>query len=298
MLQIKKVFCSLLDVQGDRTFESILLNNDLKGVLPFKGKSLELSHVVDEGNYITGMFVATQTKDIAPLHKPGDDNDYSAVSMGDGQGFAFPNVFIYIKALNALVWEVNRMGVVESGMEYYFNTVSSMYANNLFHVNLLPIMNIEASTRLDRMIEMNEIEFQIAEPTRFLRAEAGAEGTMSDLSKVVSKLNATKCITIKLTAYDNAIDKLDKKSVWEIVRSFMHIPDGVHGHTKNKLVVIGKSGDDDNLIEETINFVTDRLKSLFKINKVTIASDLQIDERKESIRTVAITLYNQIKELI
>jgi hypothetical protein len=76
---MKKVYCSVVEIQGNRSFENILLDTNLRHVLPYKNKQLELSHVSDEGNIVTGMFVATQTKDIAPLNTPGDEDDYTVV---------------------------------------------------------------------------------------------------------------------------------------------------------------------------------------------------------------------------
>lgn len=153
MRQIKKVLCSVVLTEGNRLFEEILLDESLRYVLPYKNKSIELSHVVDEGEIITGMFVATQTKDIAPIHTPGDEDDYSAVSLEEGKGFAYPNIFLYSKNTKVLCWEVNRSGLLESGMEYYFNSISEVYSGNSYHVSIVPLMNLEASQRLNRLFE-------------------------------------------------------------------------------------------------------------------------------------------------
>lgn len=298
MKQFKKVFCSVVDFQGLRSFEEILMDIDLRYVLPFRNKQVELSHVVEEADFITGLFVATQTKDIAPIHTPGDEEDYSAVVMGEGQGFAYPNVFLYIKASKVLMWEVNRMGVLESVMEYYFNTISAQYANSSFNVTLAPIMNLEASLRLDRLIEMDSVELQIAQPTEFLRQEANRDGAMGDIFNVVNNTNATKSISIKLVAEKEGLNKLNINSIRTLVSNFLRLPHIDHGRTKNKLVVVGKSRDENNLIEETINFVTDRLTGRFSIEKLVIAQHLQIPDRRSEIKNVYLELINFIRQLI
>jgi hypothetical protein len=298
MSQSKKVFCSLIEHTGARSFEDILLDQNLRYVIDYKNKQLELSHVSNDGNYITGLFVATQTKDIAPVHTPGDEEDYSAVNLGEGQGFAYPNVFLYLKSSKVLLWEVNRMGVIETGMQYYFNTISEHYANGEFNVLITPIMNLEASLRLTNLIEMDSIELQIAEPTQYLREMVGNDGAMSDINNLVNKTNATKSVSIKLTAEKTSLNKLNLRSIIDLANSYLNIPHGNHGRTKNKLVVIGKSGDEENLIEETINFVSNRVSGVFKIDKLTIAQHLQIIERKDGIKLVEITLRQSILQLI
>lgn len=298
MKQTKKVFCSSVEFSGSYSFEEILLNQNHRHIIDYHDKRIELSHVHDDGNFITGMFVATQIKDIAPVHTPGIEEDYSAVSLGAGQGFAYPNVFLFLKASKVLLWEVNRMGVVESIMQYYFNTISEIHFNSSYHVSITAIMNFEANVRLSRLIEMDSIELQIAEPTQYLRDAAGHDGAFSDIKNIVNKTNATKSISIKLTADKSALNKLNFRSIIDLANSYLNIPFGNHGRTKNKLIVIGKSGDEENLIEETINFVTDRLSGVFKIDKITIAQHLQVVERKDGIKLVELGLRQDIAQLI
>lgn len=299
MLQSRKVFSSLVDFQGTPNFESVLLSPNLRQyVLPYKNKQIELSHVTDEGDYITGLFVATQTKDIAPIHLPGDEEDYSAVPIENGKGFAYPNVILYIKSLKVLLWEVNRNGLLESGIEYYFNTFSELRFNASFQVSLAPIMNLDASTRLNRLLEMDSIELQIAQPLSFLREVAGQEGAMADISNVVNHTNATQSVTIKLVADKTNINKLNPVGILNIVRDFLRLPHIEHGRVKNKLVIVGKSGDEENIVEETINFVADRLEKNFKITRLEIAPHIQVNERKEGIKLVYFDAVNLIRSLI
>ena len=299
MLQSRKVFCSTVDFRGAPNFESVLLSPNLRQyVLSYRNKQIELSHVVDEGDIITGLFVATQTKDIAPIHLPGDEDDYSAVPIENGKGFAFPNVVLYIKSLKVLLWEVNRNGLLESGIEYYFNTVSGLRINNTYQVSLAQVMNLDASIRLSRLLEMDSIEFQIAQPLTFLREEAGREGAMSDISKLVNQTNATQSVTIKLVADKTGINKLNPVGVLNIVNKFLGLPHIEHGRVKNKLVIVGKSGDEESIIEETINFVADRCEMNFRIERLEIAPHLQVNERKEGIRLVYLEAVNLIRGLI
>ena len=299
MLQSRKVFCSTVDFHGAPNFESVLLSPNLRQyVLSYRNKQIELSHVVDEGDIITGLFVATQTKDIAPIHLPGDEDDYSAVPIENGKGFAFPNVVLYIKSLKVLLWEVNRNGLLESGIEYYFNTVSGLRFNNIYQVSLASVMNLDASIRLNRLLEMDSIEFQIAQPLTFLREEAGREGAMSDISNLVNQTNATQSVTIKLVADKTGINKLNPVGIFNIVSNFLRLPHIEHGRVKNKLVIVGKSGDEESIIEETINFVADRCEMNFRIERLEIAPHLQVNERKEGIRLVYLEAVNLIRGLI
>lgn len=297
-LSEKKVYCSLVNCTGTSVFESVLLDiNLISKVLPYKNKEIELSHVTDEGNCITGLFVATQTKEIAPIHTPGNHDDYSAVALGAGQGFAYPNVFLYLKSSKILLWESNRLGLLESGMEYYFNTISTVHFSNSFNVSLSAVMNLEASQRLNKLVELDSIEIQIAEPKEYLRTQAVSNGSLNDIYDIVNKVNASKSIYIKIKAEDDPLNKLNRTWINRLASNFFENTYTSKSRVQNKLIVSGKRGSEDGAVEETINFVTDRLKDSFKIEKLVIAPHLQINERKEGIRMVNEALKPIISEL-
>jgi hypothetical protein len=261
-------------------------------------KSVEISHVKVESSFITGFFVSTQDAGIAPIHKPGDEEDYSAVAIPDGKGFAYPNVFVYLRELEVLAWESNRSGQAETGMADYFNTIAKNHVLDL-DISLNPIMNINAYERLSNFLEITKIDMKVTEPIEQLRNEAGKGGAISDIYNVVNKTNASKAISITLVANENKNSKLDKEAIIRLFKSFVPIQSNKIGNNKNKLVIVGKNrSEDGSLIEETINIVLNRFETRFSLEKLKIAPHLQIDERKQGILGAIISRLDEIRKLI
>jgi len=293
----KKVYFSKVEVIGSVSFDSILRSKSYRKVIEYNEKLVELSHIIVSENYISGMFVSTQDAGMAPIHTPGDEEDYSAVLVPSGKGFAFPNGFIYIRELNVMIWEVNRLGLTELGMSNYFDTVAGLILADV-KVNFLPIMNFDASARVSNLQEINKIELQIAEPTNILKRTA-QDGFFSSITDLANSSNATKSMAITITAEESGKFKLNKKSVMDLVSNFLPIKTYEHGRVKNKLIVSGKMRNEfGTVVEEIINIVLNRFEDKFNLEKLRLAPHLQISERKEGLTLVATTRFDQIKNLI
>jgi len=297
MKKLKKVFCSVVEINGDISFEELLTNKKFKKIIPHNEKEIELSHITVSDDFITGLFVSTQKSDLAPIHTPGDDEDYSAVALKNGQGFAYPNVILYSKKHKVLLWEVNRSGVLESTMKYYFDVVCEL--NNLedIKVELYPLMYPDAYERVKNLVSVNEIEFQIANPRTFLRSQIKKKGTIGDIAKLSEGLNASKSIKVIIKAEDVQKDRIEKRGILDIL-NFINSAPLSPGRLKNNIIVRGLKQDGDIAVEETINYMTDRMNDKFQLEKLKIAPHLQIKDRKEGIVAAYKNLYNDIKALV
>jgi len=293
----KRTFVSRVIMSDGYSFEDCLLN--FKGYVPFNSKDIELSFVEDHLHYITGCFVATQKKGIAPQHKPGVENDYSAIPLGPGKGLAYPNMFLYIKELQVLIWEVNRYGVVESSMSNYFETIATQKTLAGFHCSIFPLLNLNASKRIKNMLRIDSVELQIANPVAYLNQNA-AQGALSSVGKLVNETNATKSIGITLKAEPSSGGSLTKSGISSLLGFFASdTPKTVKGRTHDRFIVKGvKNIEDSIVVEETINLVFDRMVGYFKLKNQTIQSDLQIPKRKEGIELVYMKLHSSLKELL
>lgn len=235
----KKVYYLKVEVLGKAfSFESLFKNKKFQMLFNNDGKKIEMSHISVDTNYITGLFVTTQDTGIAPIHKPGDEDDYSAVPIPDGKGFAYPNVFIFIPSLKVFAFESNRMGLSEKGMIEYFNAVleKNLYDNT---VNMYPVLNSDAHNRINGLSEILKIDIQIAEPINLLK-NSNKDGSFSDIHKVAKNLNSSKAITISLSADEKQSEKITKSKVIEMINEFTPIQWIKYGRTKNKLLVHGK----------------------------------------------------------
>lgn len=298
MANFKRVYLSKVENEGTYSFERFLKNVKFHKIVEMNDKRVEISHIHVEKSYITALFVSTQESGIAPIHKPGDEEDYSAVPIPDGKGFAYPNVFIYLPELDVLAWESNRSGQAEKGMEYYFNTIAD-YNKLDMKVSFNPIMNADAFNRISNLFEVNKIDLQIAAPTVALRGEVGRSGAFADIKSLVEDVNATKVITISVAADEKKEDKLNKQSIIALFHKFIPLQENKLGHVKNKMLIKGKQrGDDGRLVEETINIVLNRYEDRFHLDRLKIAPHLQIQERKEGIIGAILSKIDVIKKLL
>lgn len=293
----KRTFVSRVIMSEKYLFEDCLLT--FKGYVPFNSKEIELSFVKDHGAYITGCFVTTLKNGIAPQHKPGDEHDYSAIPLGPGKGLAYPNMFLYIKEFQALIWEVNRYGVVETSMMNYFDTIAERKTLAGFHCSIFPLINLEASKRIKKMLRIDTVEMQIANPIAYLNNQT-AQGALFCVGNLVNETNASKAIAITLKAEPSSEGSLKKSGILSLLGFFSSDkPQMVKGRTRDRFVVKGVTDIEDGIVvEETINLVLDRMVAYFKIHNQTIQSDLQIPERTEGIKLVYTQLYPSIKELL
>lgn len=299
-MKIRKVFFAKIDVQGSHEFADILLSTELNKFLTKYGtKDLEVSHVKDNGNHITGMFVATQHTDIPPVHEPGKDDDYSAVELEDGKGFAYPNVFLYDKSNKVLCYEVNKYGFSEKVMDYFFNTFSAIKHNNEFKFDMGLVLNIDPIQRTKGLTRINEVEIQIANPLTFIESDIAKNGSFKQFAELSKEANATKSITVSVSASDDKTERLSKKAIIAYIKSFMKLPHTSTSRTKDRMRIKGEVlNEDDEVVTDIINVMMNTLEGSFKLTRKKLADGLQIDERVSGIETVYNNFKSDIESLI
>ena len=120
----KKVTCYSVNIPESMDFVQLLLDNEESSLKPFvldQYRTIELKYTqIQKNGSIVGLFVTTSRKNIPPAHKPGNGDDYTALPLDDGQGLAYPNVFLYDPQFKVLYLETNRMGVSPSKICAYF----------------------------------------------------------------------------------------------------------------------------------------------------------------------------------
>lgn len=298
-MQSRKVHFAKIDIKGEYKFSDILLSKGVdKFITKYNNKDLEVSHIEDEGDYITGVFVATQLTDIPPTHKPGDDEDYSAVMLEDGKGFAYPNIFLYCKKNNVLCYEVNRYGFSQKVIEFYFNMFSTSECKDEFRFEMGLVLNIDPVKRAQQLTRINEIEIQIANPLNYIESHISENGSFKQIAEISKNMNATKAISLRLMASDDKTKRLSLKNAINMLKAFRLLPHSSSERTKDKLIIKGETEtDDDTVIDDVINVMINSLEGWFKLRRQKIAHSLQIEERKEGITTVYKKFKKDITEL-
>lgn len=293
----KRVLCCQVDIPERYNFTDLILSSKyFKGKsIQYKDKKIELSHIKESEDVILGMFVTTQIKGIPPVHMPGNEGDYSAVDLGRGKGLAYPNVFLYHKEKQVLLWEENRLGVSESSMQYFFSEIFKGEDFVDFSINLLAVMSIDAYSRIKRLIRIDEVEFQIVNPISYLSRQA-SNNTLSSIADLAETFKASKAIKISMKAEE--MTSINKSKVLSVAKFFQNITARDKGRMRNKFVIKGPLEEGGVAIEEAINFMTDRLYGYFDIDEPRIASHLNVDKRKDGVKKVYTELKSQLNTLL
>lgn len=286
----KTVTVHIVDYSSDYSFSDILMDEKFHGPFLINDiKTCELKFVERKNDIITGIFVTTQKKGIPPTHTPGDDNDYSAILLNEGQGLAYPNAILYNISTNSLYIESNRLGLNEKRICEYFMGIASKNNIPMSAMTLAPILKSEAYERVSNMLYIDSIECRIANPLNLIREEMN-ETALGSLRGLASNLNATKDISVILKSEEEE-GGIAKKKVLEIIDFFSKCVTGTSFSRKNKLKVKGRKTniegqDTDGLIEENVDFFLDKIRDTFEIEEPNIASHLQVFERIEGIKSV------------
>lgn len=298
----KKVYCYLIDIPEAYSFEQLLLSPKFNNPIYSSGKTIEIwhPHKIDEQNLIFGIFVATQTKNVPPAHKPGD-TDYSAVPLKEDQGLSYPNAFIYSIDTKVLLLEFNIYGVSTTSIIDYFkrNAESSNYED--WFMNIAEILNIDAYKRANALSFAREIELQIAYPRGVYVHENKEFGALEDAVKLAEKVGANKSIKIILNA-DPKSTPLKKNVIRDLLDKMSSLGKKTGNDTSrmnNKLVIKGTQFDEDGIERPVIiNYFVDKIMGTFKLKNKKIHKDLQQHERKEGLLSAYVELIKDIREAI
>jgi len=303
----KKVFCYNVRLADGYEFSDVLKDKRFHNPVNLGLKTIEIGHLsVDAGKrLIYGIFVATQTKDVPPAHKPGED-DYSAIPLESGEGLAYPNAFLYCEQTKVLFMEYNRYGVTPNFL-YEFFGANAQRENLLdWEMGIEIVLNRDAYERASKLTSIKEFVIQVASPEQLLFEESKSKGAISEVVQFASEYNATKAITITLKGNynDGGITQNKILSLIKKLQSIGQKTDTASGRMKNSIVVVGKTrlGEENNLegqeIEDTINLFLDKVEGYFELENIRLHTNLQPTARKTGMYDVYYALIGTIRSLI
>ncbi|WP_319505130.1 DUF6731 family protein [Bacteroides graminisolvens] len=303
-MAFKNVVIFRLELQGDMSFENLLLDEAYQSPIAINEyKTAELNYVNRNSNgTITGLFVATQKRNIPPAHRPGGE-EYSAVSLADGEGLAYPNVILYDPTTAALYLEVNRLGLSNTQIEDYFKLHAANNGVPNLSITLAPILKPNAYDRVNNMLSVMEVEVKIANPVLMLR-EQNTTGAIHQFAEAAKNINATKDMKLVLKG-EEVKGGLIKEEVLRVINVFSHMFNRTEASSSdryNKLIIKGSrrssEEEDVEIIDEVINFVLDKIKDRFPLEEQNIASGLQFSERKSGITSVYVRQAETVRSLV
>lgn len=200
------------------------LDNEESSLKPFvldQYRTIELKYTqIQKNGSIVGLFVTTSRKNIPPAHKPGNGDDYTALPLDDGQGLAYPNVFLYDPQFKVLYLETNRMGVSPSKICAYFEARAIRDSIPTFWIEISPLLKKEAYERVENMVRIKYVNLKLAKPTGLLRNNL-SKGSLRGLASISDQLNADKYMQCSFTA--DKVKSLKKGEILNIIDSFGRI---------------------------------------------------------------------------
>lgn len=299
----KNVIVFSVNLSNTLDFSEILLDNNYCTALELDSyRTVELMYTQRHTNgTITGLFVTTQKRNIPPAHTPGGD-DYTAIPLDEGQGLAYPNTILYDPRCNALYIETNLSGVSPKKICQYFTEHARRQNIANFFIEIPPVLRSEAYQRVDRMIDIESIDFKIAMPQGLLRNNLST-GALEDYARLSEEMNATKSMRITLKS-DEITGGLSKAQVLNFIRTFGRVQEEAPEIARlkgNQLVVKGRRHSDNNdndILEETVNFLLDKIKGSFILDEPNVASDLQFWSRHQGITNVYMEKNSYVIEVL
>ena len=269
----KRVYASTVVSSDFDTFESIIAGN--VPVLQFNGKSVEISHVQQNDNVISGLFVSTQMENLAPQHEPGIETDYSAIEIDAGKGLAYPNAFLFDRARHILFWEVNTSGMNEKKFETFFRECDKRNGTNM-QCHFYPVVTTNFLERINRLERINSFSLKVGDPLQILNRE---EASFADMRNLATSAEATGAIEVKIKARAGHTLSID------FIRS--QVLSAIRLNHDNANINCQTSGfyydEDDNLESTKIDMLIDKFVTYYELERIDNAS-IQADARKNGLQ--------------
>lgn len=298
----KNVTVYIVEYSGVDSFKEILLNPQFHA--PFQinqYKTSELKFVQENSNgTITGLFVTTQRVGLPPAHTPGQEDDYTAIPLDEGQGLAYPNTILYDEQTNTIYIESNRIGLNENRVCEYFTGLAAGMGIVGFSISLASVLKSEAYDRVKNMVLIDSMECKIASPLQLINNSA-QNGALRNFKELANDLNATKTISV-IVKSEEVEGGITKREVLSFLGFFTKISTGASFDRKNKLIVKGRKTTDNisngELVEEDVNFFLDKIRGSFTLEEPNIASNLQPTDRKRGITSVYEQYHHEVTNIV
>lgn len=280
------------------TFDKILKSEFVNGISQIvKGKTIEYKLLEETDEYIVGVLITTQDKDIPPKrHKK--TGEFKALDLTAEEGLAFANVFLFEKRHSVLMYEVNKNGCyLEQFKDFLYKCWSAQVETDYIKVDIrfAAVLKLKEYERAIKMRYYKSIEVEIAEPNEVLQLFKDENDSIDNnpvLNNVKVQLeegvaNNSSIVVLKHSVYTGQPFGLSHSRVVGFINA---IRDKIIKSDKRKnvqkLIVVGYSEDVDVKRQEPIDLMGDVFKTSFWLNEPRINPDVQILPRKGEIKAL------------
>jgi hypothetical protein len=227
------------------------------------------------GDLFLGTLVKNQTSDIPPSYDE-NNNDLQALPLGANQGLGYSTSFLYDPEVRIIMIESQRNGVSIG--------VLCSFLNHNFDVPKLDAGIVINPTEMANFLEMGSYnKFQV----KMARLENGAIFNSKNraIGQIIHAADNTNTDTLEFSlTVKKKYDTLSLSKIRNFVNTFLKFKDS---EEVTVLKVSGRSDEDAG--SETIDFIQQRLKDNFTVEKVRLNSSFSVKEHYDKM----IVAYNK-----
>ena len=275
-----------------KTFTEFLVAlNGSKQVI--NGKDIEFELLENTNDYIVGILVTTQKKDVPPKRN-GRTGEFSPLDLNPEEGLAYANIFYYEKRRSILLYEFNKNGCyLEQFKDFLYRHLrASAGAEGIsLDIKFGRVLKKNEYRRAMDMRFYKSVEVEIAYPREVIsefNAENGSleEGVVAQLRAGIE--NNAETVVLKHSVYRGNRVGLVHGAVHEFIDL---IRSRILNNTQKrkyltKLEVTGIPDDPDIKRQDPVDLVADILRSEFKLEQPRLQTDVQKLLRKGEIKAL------------
>lgn len=238
-----------------------------------------------EDEFIVGIVNTTKRSGIPPK-RDSVTKIYESLDIDSTRsGLGYPNVFLFERNHNILMYEFNKNGCYLNFFKRYLERmcrrVDSSFPN--FDLEFSAVLNADSYSRMINMTQYKQLEVAIANPVEIMNNELHNEALILATRQSVEA--QSKRMTMVFNAGRSRVDGLRPSFVTSLIQSVERIIGQTQSRNVKKIKLAGYYMDpDEGMSKKTeIDFILDRYKAKITISEPSVLVDNQEEQRETAI---------------
>lgn len=300
--KIDTVRVTVKSIEGHK-FEDILTSSAVDGrEYSIKGKDVTLTVMEKPSAYVIGL-IETSRRHNVPPKKNKTKKTIGGLGLGDDEGLAYANIFIYDTKTRVLMYEVNKNGCyLDHFVDFIYrccNAKDSPYTS--IDISLANVLSIDGYKKVMNMTVKKSVEFSIARPSQMIQEYNNKHGAVAESVKTGAELNSDRASS-KFEVIMSGKAKHQGKSlavqpIGIMIDELNNLLLGKYRNNLEKFIVAGYEQDSDDNKISTIDLIADRYKAIIKLDEPRENTDLLEDQRKKQIKELYQKCKSDFKEM-
>jgi hypothetical protein len=229
------------------------------------GSPISIIEIKQEKKYIFGTLTHTQMNDLSPIVDSLTKSVVGEIEMSATQGLGHFTSFLFDKELQMLVFESKQHGVSLGSFCHFFERNYSMPP---IETNF--VLNPAELIKLNKMVIIKSFSVKIAKVVN----GAIFNNEKASYGQIIKSADDTNTDTLEYTIKAGNSDTLSLTKIKQMARDLFKFRES---DEVEKLVISGKESDEK--AQETINFVTNRVKITIKVERKRFSSSFALKEK-------------------